>query len=455
MHRFSALGLVVLALAVGGCSSEPLERTLHIVTGLETDTFTATPAVTKVRIEARTNAGKVFAADAVPGGAFDLGDVPEDEPLAIDVTGTSADGLVVVRGRSLSAVLPSAFVTEDVPVFVQRVGTWARPPGALDRAHVDAQACVIGERFVATTGGSSARSKDGAADATIGDFYDLLAWNSAASSAFPVAAKSIVGRYDGMLVVGDSAAMFVTSDASPTTVPLPTGLTSFADVAGGYVVESPGGTSFIMGATRGDVPTQGVLGFGADGLVTAMSLVQARVGAASAWAEGVGLVVVGGSATGTGFELLPEGQTAFVARDLPTDATVGAAVVALSKERMVLIGGVTETGASAATRTLDPSCTSGCSSMEVAGAEIPVPMVNARGFALGGSRVLVVGHEAAGKKLVRVFEVDVDKPLVVERPLREARSGASVVPAPNGTLAILGGLLEDGAPALNVEMFFP
>ncbi len=455
MHRFSAPGLLFLTLFAGGCSSEPLERTLRIVTGLETDTFSAAPAVTKVRIEARTNGNDVFAAEAVPGGAFDLGDIPYDEPLAIEVTGTSADGLVVVRGRSLSAVLPSAFATEDVPVFVQRVSTWARPSGALDRAHVDGPACVLGERFVATTGGSLARSEAGEADATIGDYYDLLAWNSAVSSAFPFEAKSLVGRYDGMLVVGDSAAVFATADASPTTVPLPSGLNSFADVAGGYVVDSPAGTSFVIGGTRGgDTPAQGVLSFGSDGLVKGLSLVQARMGAAAVWAEGVGLVVAGGSATGTGFELIPEGQTAFVARDLPADPTTGAAAVALSKERMLLIGGVTG-GLGAPTRTWDPSCVSGCSMMDVVGAELPVALVKSRGFSLGGSRVLVVGHEATGQKLVRVFEVDVDKPLVVERPLREARSGATVVPAPNGTLAILGGLHEDGTPALNVEMFFP
>lgn len=425
------------------------------MTGLEEDAFSAAPAVTKVHIEARTTANDVFAADAVPGGAFDLGELPYDEPLSIEVTGTSADGLVVVRGRSLSGVLPSAFASEDVPVFVQRVGMWARPPGALDRAHIDAPACVIGERFVATTGGSSAVDEAGTSDAKIGDFYDLLAWNSAVSSAFPVVAGSLVGRYDGMLVVGDSTANFVTSDASPTTVPLPDGLTSFAEIQGGATIESPSGTSYIVGATRAGAATKGVLGFGKDGLVTATTLVQERSGAASAWAEGAGLVVVAGSATGAGFEILPEGQTAFVARDLPADATTGAAAITLGKGRMVLVGGLSAMGTGAPTRTWDPSCPSGCTMTEVLGAELPIPLTNTRGFYLGGSRVLVVGSETTGKQLMHAFEIDVDKPLVVERPLREPRSGATVAPAPNGTLAILGGLHEDGTPALNVEMYFP
>lgn len=454
-HRSTRLGLLAAGAVACGCQAEPIERSLRIMTGLEEDTFTASPAVTKVRIEARTTGGDVFAAETVPGGAFDLGDVPLAEPLSIEVTGTSADGIAVVRGRSLSAVLPSAFASEDIPVFVQRVQTWARPPGALDRAHVDAPACVLGERYVATTGGISAMGEDGSGEARDGDFYDLLVWNSAASSTLPIAAGSLVGRYDGMLVVGDAGARFVGATGSPTVVPVPDGLTSFADVAGGVVVESPSGTSYIVGATREGAATRGVLAFSADGLVTALSLVQERASAASAWAEGVGLVVAGGSAAGAGFEVVPEGQTAFVARDMPSDATMGAAAVTLGKGRMALVGGVTATNAAAATRTWDPGCTSGCAMTEVVGAELPVALVKTRGFYLGGSRVLVVGHEVMGSKLVRVFEVDVDKPSVVERPLREPRSGATVVPAPNGTLAIMGGVLENGKPALNVEMYFP
>lgn len=445
----------MLASFVVGCSSEPVERTLQIVTGQETDTFTQSPKVAKVRIEAKTTGGDVFAAVTTPGAAFDLGDVPQDEPLAIEVTGTSEDGLVVVRGRTLSAVLPAAFASNDIPVFVQRVGTWARPPGALDRAHVNAPACVLGERFVTTTGGTSAVDENGVADAKLGDYYDLLAWNTAISAAFPVTAGSLVGRYDGMLVVGDTGANFVTASASPTTVPLPSGLVSFGDVSGGETVEAPSGTSYIVGATRADRPTKGVLEFGADGLVTALGLEHERAGAAAAWAEEVGLVVVAGNSTAPGFEIVPAGQTAFVVRDLPPDPTVGAAAVSLGKGRMALVGGVTPTNAAAPTRTWDPSCSSGCTMTEVAGAELPVPLVKSRGFALGGARMIVVGQEASGKQLVRVFEVDIDKPLVVERPLREPRSGATAVPAPNGTLAVLGGLHEDGTPALNVEMFFP
>jgi hypothetical protein len=51
--------------------------------------------------------------------------------------------------------------------------------------------------------------------------------------------------------------------------------------------------------------------------------------------------------------------------------------------------------------------------------------------------------------------IDYLNPAVTEMPLREPRRGATAVPAPNGTLALMGGVHLDGTPALSVEMFFP
>jgi hypothetical protein len=49
-----------------------------------------------------------------------------------------------------------------------------------------------------------------------------------------------------------------------------------------------------------------------------------------------------------------------------------------------------------------------------------------------------VGAEAGEDGPTRSFLVDVAAAQVEELPLREARRGAAVVPAPNGTLAVLG-----------------
>ncbi|MRG90647.1 hypothetical protein GF068_01725 [Polyangium spumosum] len=443
------------ALLGSGCSEEPIERTLQIVTGHETDTFSASPAVTKIRIEARTATGTTFAAETTPGGAFDLGEVPEDEPLGVEVTGTTAEGATVVRGRSLTGIVPGAFATVDIPVFVQRVGTWARPPGELARAHVDAPGAVLGERFLVTTGGSAAAGADGAADVRLGDFYDLLGWGPAVTSAMPREARSIVGRIGGMLLVGDAGASAVDTSGASYEVAWPESAGSFAEVAGGLVVESPSGTSFVVGATRAGAATEEVLAVDTSGALSVRKLSAARTGAAAAWAPGVGLVVAGGSATAAGFEVLPENGTAFVARDMPADVTEGAAAVVAGDGKMALVGGIDAGGAPAATRRWSASCTSGCTMEEVAGATLPVGLTRTQAFSLGGSRVFVVGHEATAQKLVRAFVIDLSGPVVEERPLREPRSGATVVAAPNGTLVLLGGALEDGSPARRVETFFP
>ncbi|MDI1447716.1 hypothetical protein [Polyangium sp. 6x1] len=445
--------LVAAALLGSGCSEEPIERTLQIVTGHEEDTFSAAPAVTKVRIEAKTASGTSFAAETTPGGTFDLGDVPDDEPLGVEMTGTTADGATVVRGRSLTGIVPSAFVS-NVPVFVQRVGRWARPPGGLVRAHVDAPVAVFGEQYLVTTGGSAAASADGAAEVRLGDSYDLLGWGPAVADAYPLEARTIVGRPSGMMLVGDAGATAV--DASGMyAVAWPESAGTFADVAGGLVVESPSGTSYVVGATRAGTATDEVLAVSAEGVLSVLRLSAARKGAAAAWAPGVGLVVAAGSASAAGFEVLPEDGTAFVPRDMPADATEGAAAVVAGDGRMALVGGIDAAGAGAKTRTWSPSCTSECAAKEVAGAELPVGLSRSQAFSLGGSRVIVVGHEALGAKLVRSFMIDLSEPAVEERPLREPRAGATVVAAPNGTLAILGGVLEDGSPALHVETFFP
>jgi len=92
---------------------------------------------------------------------------------------------------------------------------------------------------------------------------------------------------------------------------------------------------------------------------------------------------------------------------------------------------------------------------EVVGAELAVALTRTQSFALGGGRAIAIGSEPSGTKLVRTFEVDLTAATVKEHPLAEPRSGATVVAAPNGTLAILGGTLAGGGPALRVETFFP
>ena len=69
-------------------------------------------------------------------------------------------------------------------------------------------------------------------------------------------------------------------------------------------------------------------------------------------------------------------------------------------------------------------------------------------------RARVGGHQdEAGA--TRPYLVPLDRSAAVELPLKEPRSGAAVTPAPNGTLAVIGGLLPDGTGATHIEVLFP
>lgn len=444
------------ALALG-CSSDPPILSIEIITGHEKDTFSQAPAVTRVDITARAAEGDLtLSASAPPGGSFDFGEVPSDRLLSFEATGVDATGAVVVRGRSISGIYLAGVSGGLIPIFVERVNQWARPPGGLLRAHLGAPAAVLAERYLMTTGGASASSADGSEEPTTSDFYDLFAFGGAVGPAMPRAARSMVARTTAILLVDDAGASWVDFDTGTyDDAALPAGLGSFADVAGGQTIESSDGRSFIVGSTRREgAKTTAVLEVKADGSLAVLSLGQARAGAAATWLEGTGLVVAGGSAEGPGVEVLAPGATGFLGRDFPPDAVEGAGAVIVDPARIALVGGVLA-GAPAPTRLLAPGCAAMCAPEEAMEATIPVAISGVTAFSLGGGRAVAVGNELSGPGWMRAFVVGLVSASVDEAPLREPRSGASVVAAPNGTLAILGGSLEDGSPALSIEMLFP
>src|SRR5262249_48276320 len=147
------------------------------------------------------------------------------------------------------------------------------------------------------------------------------------------------------------------------------------------------------------------------------------------------------------------GGASFSTRSFPPDAVEGAAAATDGAKGVVLVGG-TLNGMPASTRRLDPSCVVMCSSQEVMGATPSVALTNSYAYALGATKTLLLGDEAAGMGLVHTFLVDVSGQ-VDEIPLREPRRGATPIPTPTGALALLGGEHPDGTPAVNVEVFFP
>ena len=447
-----ASALLFFAALAGGCSSTPPTVHLDLTVGHETDAFSQDPKVTSLAIDGVAPDGTlVMTAVAAPGGTFDFGEVSVDTQVTFEVTGTDAQGKTVMRGRSLGAI-PLDSVTGTLPVFVQRVNQWARPPGGLAQTHVGGVASVGAERYVVLGGGTA-----GKVDET--NLYDLLTLGGVKVAGIQRSPETIVPRETALLFVDHKGATSISLESGEATdVETPTGLESYALIAGGRPVDASDGRTFIVGGTRLGEPTKSVLVAAADGKLSALELVFPRAGAAAAWIEGVGLVVAGGSATGGGIEVLGPRATSFAAGgDFPPDTTVGAGAVLDGPSGVVLIGGTLEGGAPAPIRRLDPTCVNACVAVPITGSDPAVALTSVHAYTLGGGRVFVVGDEVAMSAQTRTFVLQLGAS-ATELPLREPRRGAAVIPAPNGTLALLGGTLVDGAgdkPALSVELLFP
>jgi hypothetical protein len=233
----------------------------------------------------------------------------------------------------------------------------------------------------------------------------------------------------------------------------PPGLGSFGDVAGGAGIEAPDGVTFVVGGTR-DVSrgaTAAVLRVDASGSLAAFALSAPRAGAAAAWIDGVGLVVAGGSEDGPGAEALLEGATAFSEVPLPPDPIAGAALVVTGGDDVLLVGGTTPAGDPAPGRLFDPRCASSCTTQEVAELALAAPSSRASAYATAEGRAVVVIETMGSVEETLAFEVDVAGRSSTQLLLREPRRGASAVPAPNATLALVGGEHLDGTPARTVE----
>jgi hypothetical protein len=448
--------LLFASLALAACSHDATPISINVTTGQETDAFTADPAVAQVTVHVTSLDGSVDVTSdpTPPGGTFDLGEVTSDQQVSVEVTGVTADNKTVLKGFSLSGILLSS-VNDIVPVFAQRVNQWARPPGGLSQTHVGGCAAVMAERYLLLTGGATA-SKD-VSTATPGsvDAYDLLTLGGATLTPLPVAPTTMVSTGTSVLLIGATDSAWVDFQEGTSAAPdLPAGLAAFGDLAGGRLI--PGsidsGRVFVVGATRVDRPTKAVLAVDLDGTLTAFPLTIPRQGAAAVFIEKVGLVVAGGSAEAPGVELLADGGTGFVGLDFPADPVQGAGAATSGASGVALIGGNNGLGA-APTRILNPGCVSSCAVEERDGAALPATLGNVAAFTIPGGQAIVVGDEIGGG-LTRTFLVDFTS-APIELPLREPRQGATVIPAPNGTLALLGGQHPDGSPAVSVELFLP
>jgi hypothetical protein len=449
MRRWQTLLPALMMCAAAGCS-DPETIAIEITTGHESDTFSLDPAVTRVDITGRDNAGEALvAASAAPGGAFELGEIPIDQFLTFDVDGFDVAGDTQVRGRSLGLVL-GALESDVFPVFAQRVMRWSRPPDGLPHSHRGGLAGVLGERYLFVTGGEGLGGEAAAVS-----FYDQLALGGAEGGVLGVTPKSMVVSADagGLLVFDDERGLWLDFDSGDSfEVALPPEIGSWSQIAGGRTIVGEQ-ASYVVGATRTTGASDRVLVIAPDRSLSGIRLQQERAGAAAAVIADVGLVIAGGAGEGAGVETLVEGETATVARPFEADPTVAAVAVAGTQGReMLLLCGQDDNGMPAVVRALDLGCGADCTPRTV-DIDLGRVLSDCTAFALSGGRTLLIGSGDDG--IMTSLVLTTNDGAVNELPLREARVGAAVTPAPNGSLAIMGGALPDGSPALTVELLWP
>lgn len=481
--------LLVPIYAVAACDTTD-SGTLQLVTGEETDTFTASPAPATLTVYAIDGSGNVTTlADAgIDATDLDLGDQNENNSATIEVLGNTASGANVVAGASL-ALEYGALASATLPVFVQRTYEWARLPSPPTDARQFPTLAIISGEFLFIGGGNGGTT----AGETI-QLYDFAPLSPVSNpTTLPLVPLSmpVVGTV-GLLLGQGAAAYWDFSQNVSASVSPPSNAFSFDDVAGGQVIYDVDGTGtvdyvFVVGATRTTgTPTQAVLEIVPTDTSNAnypsgnlhwLSLTQPRLGAAAAWIAGEGLVVIGGNSgggasgdagadsgagTGAGVELFAQGSTGanFSAlSQFPFDPSTGAGAVAWQDTQHVLVaGGLTPTGQDPGIRVFDLSCSAGSPTcIATWGSGLPIALTGASTFVVGtgitlpdggaGYPAIVVGNELQSG-LTHSFLLNSSGATELHTKVAHYNASAIQSPLGFGSILLFGGADE-------IESFFP
>lgn len=414
--------LALIPFLAAACASAP-EASISITTGEEADAFSRSPAPTELVVEAigldsvATEIGRT----TLPADSLSLGDRARTDVAALRVTARDPGGTPLLRGETLFFQY-GALEGASFEVFVQRAGELARLPRAT-AALEDPVAVLSLQRYVMLASGASST------------LYDLLLLKPLGfAPAMRRPPKSVVTYESVAYVIDETGATTIdlTTDAR-TENDAPSGGT-FADVAGGATVQTPDGSSYVVGATRRTGATTRILKLDKDGKASFVNLGTPREGACATWVEGRGLVVYGGSATGPSAEVLAPGLTVAAPLPFPPDPIVGCGAAALTPQHVVIAGGATGGAiAKRPPRVIDLACTTACTPFAWPN---DLALGRASVVALNPEAALVVGDEANGEsRVVRVSSRD-QRPV----PLKVARRGAKVIALPTkGHFAVVGG----------------
>lgn len=452
-----------------GCSAEPLPPGHYKLTmGQETDTYTRDPVPTRYTVSSlsATDSNAASVDITVSNEPIESIDVPSSSERSwYFLTGEDAAGERRVQATSfaLSGVTMAGY---DYPLFAGRTDVFCRPPGALVTAQGDHPPTGMAwGRYLWVTGGVGASS-------LTTDSYDLVGWQEAAAKTSetnlgqltcpeqPCKFESFAtyayadSTYLYQLALGigvDWAVALNVYDGTSKEANPPTGLSSWADLAGGRTITTYDGAVYVVGASRSSAESSAVLEISAStkSQLAARSLSAARKDAAATYIEGRGLVVVGGSASAAGIEVLAPGADTFTALPYLPDDVQGAALLAendRSSQIIWRVGGRTADGSPAPSVAYDLACTQQCQVQSLIGLDLDV--MRAIGFFYSENRI-VVGEQADGTMVAwRIGSATVTP---IEQ--RQPRKSATAVQLPNGFVALVGGtFVSDGSPALSLEL---
>lgn len=432
---------VVLSLLLAACSSDdPANGILGITTGREDDTFTAEPAVTRIDVsftDYDTNeTTRLSRSRDVPVG-IDLGSSGWGE---FSLVGTDKDGNRQVAGRTPPVEIVSFLGGYELPLLAARTDRFSRVEENLavsPREHPLVGMIGAGSLWVVSLDGANALS-DGY---NVGYWMQFDAPSEVATLACPTdpcdaSTLAVGGGQWGILIGSDWAYAIdmVTGSGEVYEAPVPEDWEDWGEIAGGRSIPTPGYTAFVVGGTRAEEPTDALFELSRAGEYTGRRLHTPRALAGAGWMSKRGLVVVGGSAEGSGVEFRPlDDADTIVQLDYPADPVTGAAVLEETESTFLRVGGRLPDGTAAPTVRIDVDCEEDCETVPVP--ELDLDFVTGTGFMDEGN-LLVVTEDEDGENTVYRLKDNA----FVQLPLRQSRAHATPFSLPTGHLALVGGV---------------
>jgi hypothetical protein len=431
-----ALTLGSVATFVLACSSTKYPNAILTFTqGQEDDTFDDVEEF-EIRRVYEKKSEKVLRAKKLPE-SVDLGKSGLYQYVG---TGYDAEGNRIVEGRTLYAS-PGDLMGSEVPMFFARTDRSTRPNGAFAVApKQNPLAAVFGDNHVWLFDDSSE-------DAMKTDVYSISYWEEStppeayetiACTKVPCNLRNllVVGSVNAVAIAEDWALLISGSDQWAVKYERPEELGAWTDVTRGRVLPGGSSSAVLFGPTRFTDPTDKILALDGYGRPTVLSLKTKRAGAALAFEEAVGMVLVGGSAEGAGVEQMAPKDDEFVELPYPADPVVGAALVVEDEAHLLRMGGLTAEGIAAPTVRINLECTENCAYEPVSDLNVELRAAQSYLDPITG-HTLVVGENADG--VTQVYRYSDGQMTAIEIPSEQQRVHALALELPNHQLGLIGG----------------